>query len=113
MARKSPAAATTKTDNLTMLQKELLSELGNLRSIFRDIASRYQTNLEAEMVSCINMLSVSEEGEKAPALQDKKQLKAMLESVRQLRLKPQKGRLKDIRKIDDTVSDLYAALVGH
>ncbi len=111
MARKSQTAAATKTDNLTMLQKELLSELSNLRSVFKDIASRYQTSLEAEMVSCINVLAASEEGEKVPALQDKKQLKSMLESVRQLRLKPEKGRLKDIRKIDDTVSNFYAALV--
>ncbi len=113
MAGKTQKVRAEKIDDLALLRKDLLAEIGNLRSVFRDISARYQTNLEAEMVSCINMLAVSEEGEKAPALQDKKQLKSMLESVRQLRLKPEKGRLKDIRKIDDTVSNLYAALLEH
>jgi hypothetical protein len=110
MAKKAEKRDSENNDTLEMQRNELLSEIGNLRTVFRDIVSRYQTNLEAQMVSCINMLS-SSDGEESERALDKKHIIIMLDAIRDLRLKPQKGRMKDMRKIDDVVNLLYEKLV--
>ena len=101
-----------KTDpQIERLQQELLNEIGNLRVTSRDIISRFQTNLEAQMVWCINTLSVSDEEDLPESLLDPGQLKQMIDMLRELKIKPSKGRLKDIRRIRDAVNELYAQLV--
>ena len=88
------------------IRKELLSEIAALRSQFRDIISRYQTNLEAEMVWCIKSLSESETDDLPKAAKERYQLTSMINNIKKLKIKPQKGRLKDIRKINEMVKDI-------
>ncbi len=88
------------------VRKELLTEIGALRSQFRDIISRYQTNLEAEMVWCIKSLSESDMDELPKAAKDKSNLISIINAIKKLKIKPQKGRLKDIRKINDIVKEI-------
>ncbi len=90
----------------TTIRKELLAEIGSLRSQFRDIITRYQTNLEAEMVWCIKSLSESDINDLPKAAKDKNRLTLIINKIKKLKIKPQKGRLKDIRKINDIVKDI-------
>ena len=92
------------------IRQELLTEIGALRNQLRDIVSRYQANLEAEMVWCINSLSETDINDLPQAAKDKNELKNMLNQIKSLKLKPQKGRLKDIRKINDIVDKISAKL---
>ncbi|MBN2413358.1 hypothetical protein JXQ31_16885 [candidate division KSB1 bacterium] len=88
------------------IRKELLTEIGALRSQFRDIISRYQTNLEAEMVWCIKSLSETEMDELPKAAKDKSNLLSIINTIKKLKIKPQKGRLKDIRKINNIIKEI-------
>ncbi len=93
-----------------MLRAELISELTALRTTFQDIAVRYQANLEAQIVTCINTLS-SEQADELPEMaRDEKQLQAALHACKNMPLKPQKGRLKDLRKIHSVVTALVEQL---
>ena len=97
-----------------LLQKNLLEELTSIRGLFTDIMERLQSNIEAEMVACIHILSTDGYGDEKPKLlEDIKQLKMMLLSIQELKLKPKKGRLKDIRRIQDVINTLYAKLIEH
>jgi len=93
------------------LRQELLTEIGALRGLFREIVERYQTNVEADLVSCINVLSIMNEQNGDDSELDEQVLKLLLQAIRKLKLKPKKGRFKDIRKIDDVTMLLYAKLV--
>ena len=92
------------------LRQDIINEITSLRIQFRDIMTRYQANLEAKMVWCINNLTTSEIEKLPAAAKDKKELAEMLETLKLLKLKPQKGRLKDIRKIDDITAILLTKL---
>ena len=92
------------------IRQELLTEIGALRNQLRDIISRYQANLEAEMVWCINSLAETDINDFPKAAKDKNELTNMLNKIKKLKLKPQKGRLKDIRKINDIIDKISANL---
>lgn len=97
-------------NNHNELRQEVLNEIGNLRVVSRDIISRFQSNLEAKIVWCINSLSNSEE-DRPEAARDKEQLTLMLQVLEEIKLKPKKGRMKDIRRITEAVNLLYAKLL--
>jgi hypothetical protein len=88
-----------------VIRNELLSEISALRVLFQDIISRYQANVESEIVWCINNLSSSED-ETPEIVQNSKALKSLLKSIQDLKLKPKKGRLKDIRGIDKVIMNI-------
>jgi len=110
MANKRKQKRSTKDTDIETLRHELLTEIGTLRMLFREIIERYQTNVEAELVSCINVLSAPEE-ENNEVVQDRQKLTLMLKALRSLKLKPRKGRYKDIRRINDASMLLYTTLV--
>ncbi len=85
-------------------RKEILDEISALRSQFKDILGRYQANIEAEMVWCINSLTSADPEELPKAAKDKHELTQMLNDLHGIKIKPQKGRLKDIRKIDKLIT---------
>ncbi len=93
------------------LRKELLSEIGNLRKEFRKSVTNYQANLESEMIWCINGLSLPEDEEIPAAAQDEAQLNLMIKAIKNLKIKSHKGRLKDIRRIDD-ITKLLSTKLG-
>ncbi len=101
--------AQKKTNN-NELRQEVLNEIGNLRVVSRDIISRFQSNLEAKIVWCINSLSSSDE-DSPVAARDKEQLTLMRQVLKEIKLKPKKGRMKDIRRITEAVNLLYAKLL--
>jgi hypothetical protein len=89
------------TADAKRLRNELLSEIGNLRITFQEIVSRFQADVESKMVWCINNLS--SEDDVHPELKNEKMIKTLLKDLADLRLKPRKGRLKDLRKIEKTI----------
>jgi hypothetical protein len=106
MKKKKAAKA---DQDIEALGEELVAEISTLRIMFRDIISRFQSNLEAEMVWCINYLSAPED-EAQNTIKDKHGLEELLKSLRALKLKPQKGKLKDLKKIDAAISLLATRL---
>lgn len=97
--------------NSNELRQEILNEIGNLRVISRDIISRFQSNLEAKMVWCINSLSATDEDDSSQVVHNEEQLTIMFKVLKEIKLKPKKGRMKDIRRITEAVNLLYAKLL--
>jgi hypothetical protein len=89
----------------------LESELRALHDDLRRVAKAYLTRLENDLLVCIAALRSYGPVEHSP--------KELLHEIRDLtivvrnrRLKPEKGRRKDLRKIDSLIVDL-ASTLGH
>ncbi len=91
--------------------QELAAELGALRSNFVDVISRYQSNQEARLLACIESLSEPAGNEAEDAHHDEKDILALLEELHDLRIRPDKGRLKDVRRMDVLIDRVYKRLV--
>lgn len=76
----------------------LVLELRRLRALFLEITERYVANVEANSASLIR------------AVEDRKlsspQIRKLLDGVRDLTVKPQKGRRKDLARIERTIETL-------
>jgi hypothetical protein len=80
----------------------LLIETRRLRAMFSEIAEHYVANTEGKIASVIDAI----EARKLPA----NKIDGMLKAVRDLTVKPQKGRRKDLSRIENTVETLLKAL---
>ena len=90
-------------------QKETLSKnIETLRKDFQQIVEKYRINVEAELVNCLEMLSTKDEDELPIAAKDVKQLEFLNQTLQSLKYKPEKGRMKDLRKIHYLVKMLAA-----
>jgi hypothetical protein len=92
-------------------RQNIESELVNLRGLLSEIISRYQANLEADIVTCIDMIATQNEEDRLSILSNPKALNKILKSLQKTKLKPAKGRLKDINRIDRTIEKIYDILV--
>jgi phosphoenolpyruvate synthase/pyruvate phosphate dikinase len=85
--------------------KAVVMELQNLRTELREAANSYATRLESE----IERVRVAvESGSRAKSLSSARirDLRDMLTLLRHRQIKPDKGRRKDLKKIESVVSDL-------
>lgn len=80
----------------------LLLETRRFRAMFSEIAERYVANTEGKIASVIDAIE-------ATTLSAKK-VAAMLKAVRGLAVKPQKGRRKDLLRIEKAAENLLKAL---
>lgn len=92
-------------------QQDLTAELTALRTNFVDIISRYQANQEARLLACIESLSGSLASEQENVNYDDKRVLGLLVELQEIRLKPEKGRLKDVRRMDELIDKIYKRLV--
>jgi hypothetical protein len=83
----------------------LEAELAGLRSVLRDVGGTFMANLEAEIVQLGSSVAELEKG-----LKDDRRIRQMISEIRDLRVKPGKGRLKDLKRIDTLVDRLEAIL---
>ena len=80
----------------------LILETRRLRALFSEIAERYVAETEARIASVVHGIETTE---LPPGKVD-----AMLEIVRGLTVKPQKGRRKDLARIERATEELLRAL---
>ncbi|HPI71893.1 MAG TPA: hypothetical protein PK843_15695 [bacterium] len=88
----------------------LARELASLRGQFHDITTRYQANVEATLVACVNSLSAKDSEDLLCGKKSRREWQTLIKAVQEIKLKPQKGRLKDIRRIDALVSEIAEQL---
>ena len=79
-------------------RKELLAQLQHLRTESKEIGRLYIANLQRDIVQLIDFLN-----EKQPPAAALTQMKERVENIR---LKPEKGRRKDLRRIEDAVRSM-------
>ena len=80
-------------------RKELLAQLQHLRTEAKEISRLYVANLQRDIVQLIDFLN------EKPA--PKAAFLLMKEKLDGINLKPEKGRRKDLRRIEDVVRSLH------
>ena len=90
-------------------ERHLKSELIKLRSELRKTVRVYTARLEIQLAQSLAALPVSERGEELPR-ERLHQLRDLTTMVRKRKVKPEKGRRKDLRKIDSLITDLHLFL---
>jgi hypothetical protein len=89
--------AKRKVTNQTV-RKELLAQLQHLRTDAKEISRLYVANLQRDIVQLIDLVN-----EKPFQRTIFSQMKEQLDSIN---LKPEKGRRKDLRRIEDVVRSM-------
>lgn len=79
---------------------ELLGELNLLRGLVREVGEGYILRREGEIETLISYLKSLSSG-RLKALAP-----SLLQEIRRLKLKPAKGRVKDLKGIDELIEDL-------
>jgi hypothetical protein len=97
-----------KTNPLLKPRSELKSGIDNLRPLVREIADAFVVQAEAAIVAlsdAVRDLPNPESNSKAAERQEKL-LDEMQDLVAGLKVKPEKGRLKDLRRVRDVLDEL-------
>ena len=81
------------------VQKRIEEELSQLRSLFRETVKNYAARVEGEIAQIRE--AVKGEGQDGEEV-----IQAMLTSIRQLKVKLEKGRRKDLKRIHDLVQEV-------
>ncbi len=86
-------------------QSMLAVEAHHLRVVLREIAQHLLNDLESEIVRAIEMVGDVPDGERK-----EKQIEALIADMRNLQVKPHKGRLQDLKRIRNLVRDMTTRL---
>ena len=93
------------------LKKELLAQLQHLRMEAKEISRLYVANLQRDIVQLIEFLNERQVPTKKSRKADPVFLR-MKEKLDSINLKPEKGRRKDLRKIEDIVRSMRKIAVS-
>jgi hypothetical protein len=85
--------------------KSLAEELGFVRKSFRESIHVYSTRVETQLTKIRDAILEQAKNQKLPPAQIR-DLRDMITLCRTLDLKPEKGRRKDLKKIDTLVEEL-------
>jgi len=86
--------------------KSVVEELESLRSDFKAALESYSTRIESEISAIRAAVEKESVGEDAPSGAKMRDLRDMLTLLRKFQIKPEKGRRKDLKKLDALVGDL-------
>ena len=82
------------------VREELIQELKHLRSLVREIGEQFILRREGEIETIISNLAA------VPVAKLRTEAPGLLHEIRSLRLKPDKGRLKDLKGLDGMIEEL-------
>ncbi len=83
------------------LTERVTLSIGELRKTFRLVAQNYEQRIDKELSEILALLETGRNTKSRIAT-----LRDMLALIRNLQVRPEKGRRKDLRKIDSLVGDL-------
>jgi hypothetical protein len=98
------AAALSRPPTAKRSREILVLELRRLRALFIEISERYVANVEGKSAALIKSV---EERKLSSA-----KVAELLEGIRDLAVKPQKGRRKDLARIERTIATIEKSLAG-
>ena len=95
-----------------IIRKELLAQLQHLRTEAREISRLYVANLQRDIVQLIEFLNENQEpGSKSRGINPI--LSQMKETLDAINVKPEKGRRKDLRRIEQAVRSLRKLVLSN
>jgi hypothetical protein len=81
-------------------------ELRHLRSLLEEITSSYLIKRQAQIESLISSLSENE------FVKKEQDIRSIQKNLRSLKVKPEKGRYKDLKKVEDLIANLQRIMEG-
>ena len=99
--------AKAKEEDLT---QQLIQGLTGLQSAHKQILDRYMLNTKAQLAELVDSL-MGKGGAKLPTL-SKGKIKEMIEELNDLKLKPEKGRGKDLYRISKLLDEMHEIIEG-
>src|SRR5262245_17820347 len=88
------------------VKKELLAQLQHLRTEVREISRLYTANLQRDIVQLMEFLSENHTGNSKNSRAANPVLSKMKETLDEINVKPEKGRRKDLRRIEQAVRSM-------
>jgi AAA+ superfamily predicted ATPase len=98
--------ATNRKDDL---MGDMKRELKALLSGFDQIVERYTINTKAQIDEVIRALDGKNTEARVPG---RKEIKRMVSLLQKLKIKPEKGRFKDLKKITETMDDIFTGFTS-
>ena len=86
-------------------KKELVQHLRTLRSDFQDIIKKYSLAVQAQIEEMVRMVE-NENTDESQRVLKLKDIEKIVDAIRKLKIKPQKGRLKDVKRIQALLDDI-------
>lgn len=93
------AVAKRAPEKLTDQQKECLARLHHLRSMTQEAVHTYLTNVEHDLLEIIDLVT----GASGRPMLNRATLRELTAILDQLSVRPEKGRRKDLRKIERAI----------
>lgn len=100
-SRKKKSAKT-----MTPPQKDFMARLHHLRSTASDVTRSYLSNLEHDILEIMDVVAGRRDADGKKKRIKSDVLEQMIESLDKLSIKPEKGRRKDLKKIEGAVETL-------
>jgi uncharacterized protein YciW len=88
------------------LRQDLLAELDEMRSELREAIEVFRLRLEGQITQVQDALAAPDPADGEPGASHAEMLAAMLDQVRRLRLKPEKGRRRDLKRLEALIEAL-------
>lgn len=103
-----------KTNPLLKPRTEVKDGIENLRTLVREITNAFVVRAEAEIVALSEAVRdlPNVETDSKPGHKQEKLIEEMQKLLTDLKVKPEKGRLKDLRRVRDVLDELKS-LVQH
>lgn len=98
--------AQSSKDDLT---SDMKRELKALLSGFDQIVERYTINTKAHIGEVIRAIDGKNTEARVPR---KKDIQRMVAQLQKLKIKPEKGRFKDLKKIKETMDDIFTGFTS-
>lgn len=93
------------------LEREVASRLSFLRQAARESGHNYVVNLEHDLIRLAEAVHETFRGKPAPGRKELDRLERALEIMDRTKLKPAKGRRKDLKRIEQAVAEMEKLLV--
>ena len=92
------------------LGKQVSLELLKLRPVVKEIGTRLLDHLDGELAGLALSLEGKDLHGESPALPRSRTLSAMLVDIKAMKVKPKKGRIKDLRRIEALLESLHVRM---
>lgn len=103
--KKAPARARPE------LEREVASRLSYLRQAARESGHNYVVNLEHDLIRLAEAVHEAYRAKSGPGRKELQRLEKALEVIDRTKLKPAKGRRKDLKRIEQAVAEMEKLLV--
>ena len=81
-------------------------ELRHLRSLLREVAAKYVSRLETDIERAVEAIRDGDGRKKEDAQARQTELRGVLDRIRSLKVKPERGRRRDVKRIDKLIKEL-------